>query len=145
MTKNDDFSELTNAERNLLIVLTDAENITLRVKEICKECDISYRTYERAWKKEAFINAVHQSWTMLLKQHSIQVINKIVKEAKKGDTKCMSMVLDCIGARKAQKIEHKVKRTHRFADLSDEELDKLMKKYQKEELGRDGGKNGKGI
>lgn len=133
MTENVGIERLTKGEQRLLKVMSDAENINLKVYEICKKANICEMTSGRAWKKEAFVNAVQHSWAMLLKQSSLQVINKIVKQAKKGDTKCMSMVLDCIGAREAQKIEHKVKRTIRFANLSDEELEKLMKKYQKKE------------
>ena len=98
--------KLTTKEKRLIEVLANPENTQLSIDEVCAKAGCNRRTFWLAKQKDVFLDTIEEIWRSYLKTDILPIVHQMTKKAKKGDAKCISMVLDCIVAREPQKIEH---------------------------------------
>ncbi|MBC9722231.1 MAG: hypothetical protein H9W82_13310 [Lactobacillus sp.] len=80
MTENDVY-EPTPAEKRLLDVLLDVENVGKTVKELCNLAEISRNKYYESMKKEEFVELVNGISMSLIKGKASAVLNATFKYA----------------------------------------------------------------
>ncbi|MFQ7653332.1 MAG: phBC6A51 family helix-turn-helix protein [Enterococcus gallinarum] len=74
MTENDKYTP-TPAEKKLLEVLLNAENVGKSVQELCNLAGVSRNKYYDAMKKQEFVDLVNKTTMALIKGKAANVLN----------------------------------------------------------------------
>ncbi len=129
MTKTNKYRP-TVAEKKLLKVLTDLNNIGLSVTKICELAKISRNKYYNAMDKEDFRALVDKITLDLVKGQSAEILKATIKFAltEKGHQD-RKMLLTIAGIYKDKSdVEVKANVNNPFSELTTEELKKLAKR-----------------
>ncbi|MGG5372847.1 phBC6A51 family helix-turn-helix protein [Enterococcus sp. AZ196] len=125
----------TPAEKKLLEILINPEYIGKSVTDICKAATISRFKYYEAMKNEEFTKLVNEITMDLIKGKASDVLNASYKYAltEKGHQD-RKMILTIAGIyTDKQDIKHSggVDIRKQYEEMSDEELEELVKRYEK--------------
>lgn len=74
MTENDKYTP-TPAEKKLLEVLLNAENVGKSVQELCNLAGVSRNKYYDAMKKQEFVDLVNKTTMALIKGKAANILN----------------------------------------------------------------------
>ncbi|HIW31254.1 MAG TPA: hypothetical protein IAA29_00555 [Candidatus Paenibacillus intestinavium] len=128
MTENDKYKP-TPAEKKLLEVLLNAENVGKSVQELCNLAGVSRNKYYDAMKKQEFVDLVNRTTMDLIKGKAANVLNAAYNFAltEKGhqDRKMILTIAGIYAEKQETKITGDMKVSNPFANLSEEELRKL--------------------
>ena len=88
--------KLTREQLRAVEILANPEN-TMTYEEICKELDIANSTLWRWRQNPIFIEAVNSLAYEMLKSELPAVYASLLKQAKKGNPKCLELTLKYAG------------------------------------------------
>lgn len=87
----------TAAEKKLLAVLSDPNNLTLNKTEICKLAGVTRPIYYNAIKKPGFRQHLREEALDLITGDILPVVNQIISEAKAGSYRHQQMLVQIWG------------------------------------------------
>lgn len=130
MTKNDEYKP-TAAEKRLLEVLINPDNVGSSVTELCNLANVSRNKYYEAMKKVEFATLVNNMTMELIKGKAASVLNASFKYAleKKGyqDRKLILTIAGIYVDKSQTEITGGIEVNNPFKNLTEEELRKLAK------------------
>lgn len=128
MTKNDKYKP-TVAEKKLLEVLINPENIGKTVTEICNLAGISRNKYYQALEKEEFSNLVNETTMDLVTAKAGSVLNAAYKYAMKEkgfqDRKMILTIAGIYVDKTQTELSGGIEVSNPYEGLTEEELRKL--------------------
>ncbi|PGS81645.1 hypothetical protein COC69_05810 [Bacillus cereus] len=128
MTKNDRYKP-TAAEKRLLEVLINAENVGKTVTELCNLANVSRNKYYEAMQKDEFAQLVNETTMDLIKGKASMVLNAAYKYAlaEKGhqDRKLILTVAGVYVEKNQTELSGNVSVSNPYSNLTEEELRKL--------------------
>lgn len=87
----------TSAERKLLLAMTDENNRTLTVADLCAVAGVDRQTYYNALKRPGFAALVREFTVGLFLGSAAQVAASVIKQATRGEFKQQELVLKQAG------------------------------------------------
>lgn len=87
----------TPTEEKLLEVLLNPENRFKKISEICDMVGCDRKTYERAFKKQEFVDIYNNSSVELVKKAVGPVLNSFIREANRGSFQHGKVLLEMAG------------------------------------------------
>lgn len=104
----------THGEIKLLHAMMQEDAYTLSVVQLCDRADISTETYYRGFKKPEFKKLMLDLVMELIKQNSMQMVGRAIKEAKAGSYQHLKFLMELGQLAKSTDNDKTV--TIRFAD-----------------------------
>lgn len=134
MTIEDTYTP-TAAEKKLLEVLINPQNVGESVQELCNLAGVSRNKYYDAMKKKAFVKLVNDITMDLIKGKTADVLNATYKFAltEKGhqDRKMLLTIAGVYTDKRETELSGGIDVNQRYTEMSDSELKELAIKYEK--------------
>lgn len=125
----------TAAEKKLLEVLINPDNLGKPVQELCSLAKIGRTKYYDAMSKDGFVDLVNETTMDLIKGKASDVLNATYKYAltEKGhqDRKIILTIAGIYTDKQELKHSGGVDIRKQYEEMSDEELEELVKRYEK--------------
>ena len=125
----------TAAEKKLLEVLINPDNLGKPVQELCSLAKIGRTKYYDAMSKDGFVDLVNETTMDLIKGKASDVLNATYKYAltEKGhqDRKMILTIAGIYADKQELKHSGGVDIRKQYEKMSDEELEELVKRYEK--------------
>lgn len=132
ITKTDEYVP-TAAEKKLLNVMLNPENVTLNVTEVCAKAGVSRDLYYTAIGKEGFRKIMPDLSRQLVSGSILQVVQAFVREAKKGSFPHGKTILEMAElVSREGGIPETFNQQNNFYNLTDEQLDQLIQSKLKQ-------------
>ena len=116
-------SELTDAEKKLLLVVCDPRYYGLNNLKKCEVAGVGERTYYKAMKTPRFLEAMKYLSAHMLIGELSDVLKSLTEKAKEGSARHQKMFFQILGMFVDKKEVHTVTETRSiFAEMTNEEL-----------------------